>query len=760
MVSVHRPSGPCPRPADWHEQLRVAVRVEFQVERFRPAPDDPVLRAPACRVVACTALALNRGIWCFAHARQIAATNPDIVEFIATAGPARTRVRANSQPCAVASCPNGAGVSLLCLLHHRQWMWAGRPDRDVWVRTARPAKTIASCAVAGCGRSQATAVGLCRSHLRDWDGAGRPELTTFAANAREVRETVPTFDLTGLSETVRLELQYVLQCRRDAGTARLTPDATATFVAVLRTEATLSSILDVALTEWERRVGEHPRGRGAPHPVAFARYAFDVLTVRATASRLLYDTDVWDLRRLGPSQPGGPRTIRFDDITIEWLRTAIKQWARLRVARIRASTVAGNVIHLRSFASFLQQFHPDKTDPSQLTRSVIEDYLASLARPAGQAPASKHISSLAVFLDDCRVHEWVTLPDSARVLRADFPRKLRPLARALDEHVMAQLETPSAMNVLPADGTRAIVSLLLATGLRSGDVVRLRFDPIVYDPSGAPFIDYFMHKLRKDHRVPIDDATVSVIRDQQKATRALFPTTPWLFPRLLSNADGQAFFSTATVVVRLQRWIETIDVTDRAGQPVRHIHPHQFRHTLGTRLINNGVPQHVVQKILGHDSSQMTDHYARLHDNTMREAFEAYNTRRVNIHGDHVPTYDPDPAAGDAAWMKERIARAQQSLPNGYCGRPLRHECPHPNACLTCPDFLTDETFLDHHRQQRAQTTALILSATRNGHHRMAAINQTIATNLDRIIDTLERDLTNDTINNGDGNDIGREHAR
>jgi integrase len=27
---------------------------------------------------------------------------------------------------------------------------------------------------------------------------------------------------------------------------------------------------------------------------------------------------------------------------------------------------------------------------------------------------------------------------------------------------------------------------------------------------------------------------------------------------------------------------------------------HQFRHTLGTRLINSGVPQHVVQKLLGH----------------------------------------------------------------------------------------------------------------------------------------------------------------
>ena len=37
------------------------------------------------------------------------------------------------------------------------------------------------------------------------------------------------------------------------------------------------------------------------------------------------------------------------------------------------------------------------------------------------------------------------------------------------------------------------------------------------------------------------------------------------------------------------------------GQPV-NVTAHQFRHTLGTRLINDGVPQHVVQKLLGHAS--------------------------------------------------------------------------------------------------------------------------------------------------------------
>jgi integrase len=36
---------------------------------------------------------------------------------------------------------------------------------------------------------------------------------------------------------------------------------------------------------------------------------------------------------------------------------------------------------------------------------------------------------------------------------------------------------------------------------------------------------------------------------------------------------------------------------------------HQFRRTLGTRLINNDVAQEVVRKLLDHTSTAMTAHY-------------------------------------------------------------------------------------------------------------------------------------------------------
>jgi site-specific recombinase XerD len=43
---------------------------------------------------------------------------------------------------------------------------------------------------------------------------------------------------------------------------------------------------------------------------------------------------------------------------------------------------------------------------------------------------------------------------------------------------------------------------------------------------------------------------------------------------------------------------------------------------LSTRF-NSGVPQHVVQRLLGHASPHMTSHYAKIHDATIREEFDA-----------------------------------------------------------------------------------------------------------------------------------------
>jgi ferredoxin len=115
------------------------------------------------------------------------------------------------------------------------------------------------------------------------------------------------------------------------------------------------------------------------------------------------------------------------------------------------------------------------------------------------------------------------------------------------------------------------------------------------------------------------------------------------------------------------------------------------------------------------------------------------DARKVNIAGEAVEL-DPAGPLADAAWVKDRLARAKQVLPNGYCGLPLKQTCPHANACLTCPVFITTPEFLPEHRQQRRRTLTLIDTAQAAGHDRVVEMNQQVLGNLDRIITALEAD--------------------
>ena len=82
----------------------------------------------------------------------------------------------------------------------------------------------------------------------------------------------------------------------------------------------------------------------------------------------------------------------------------------------------------------------------------------------------------------------------------------------------------------------------------------------------------------------------------------------------------------------------------------------------------------------------MTAHYARITDQTVRRRWE--HAPKVNINGERV-TLDPDGPLAQAHGPRPDYGIATQTLPNGYCGLPLQKTCPHANACLTCPVFLT-----------------------------------------------------------------------
>jgi len=722
-------------PAGLLGKLMAAVRPEFRADDLVFDPRDPVFGGPACAVAGCDRPQRKRGL-CLGHRqRWLASGKPDLAEFTATAAAGWHGHRPLAS-CVIAGCDYGLQARGMCRRHTRQWDYAGHPDLAAWLASPAPLQPPAcpppACRIGYCGLWAQGTSAFCASHDDRWKARGRPDLESFIASYEDPGPGVEHIDLRRLPAHLRLEVQYVLQARRDEQKAKIRPWNVQPIVLALAATGA-ASLLDRPEGYWAGLAAPPNRGWRA-----FTLDAYRRIEALAFGSgwETEYPRDTWRLRNLGIDQPEA--TISFSDIPQPWLKALAKKWARWQLATgLSASTAGTGARVLTRFAGFLAAQPAPADGLPDVDRPLIECYLAGLhAEMGGRQCHFQHVGALNGFLRAIRQHGWDDdLPASAMIFPEDYPKRGQRLPRALAAHVMAQVEQPANLARQDNPACQLITLILIRCGLRISSATGLAFDCLVTDANGAPYLRYYNTKMKREALVPIDDELARQIAGQQQRTLQRFPAgTPVLFPRQTSNLDGRQPVSCHTYRGALYRWLAGCDIRDEHRQPV-HLTPHQWRHTLGTALINKDVPQHVVQKILDHDSPAMTAHYARLSDKTVREHWE--KARKVGATGQPV-TISPDGPLSDAAWARQRLSRATQALPNGYCQLPMVKTCPHANSCLTCPMFVTTAGFLPQHRAQHQATLQLITAAQAAGHARVAEMNKQVAVNLEKIITALQ----------------------
>ena len=334
-----------------------------------------------------------------------------------------------------------------------------------------------------------------------------------------------------------------------------------------------------------------------PVPAAAGRPRLQVLAGEAAALDGEWAADRWNAARLGIPARRGRATARFDQISQAWLRVAVKRWSRLRLATGCAfATIDAGALALTRFSRFLATCHPEVQEPAAITRPVLEDYLSWLVTHGySAATRALSLSMIRVFFEGCHRHGWLPgLAAGATIYVEELPFHHDEIARFIPEYVMAQLESGEALAKIPHTTTRNLVVLMIETGLRGGDACNLPFNPVLTDSSGWPCLRFEASKVRAEQLIPLSAKAAAAIGAQQDYVRQRWPAgSPWLFPGIADNDDGSKPYSHSSFTQQLRHWQRIIDLRDQAGQPVR-VTGHQFRHTLGTRLINSGVPQHVV----------------------------------------------------------------------------------------------------------------------------------------------------------------------
>lgn len=151
---------------------------------------------------------------------------------------------------------------------------------------------------------------------------------------------------------------------------------------------------------------------------------------------------------------------------------------------------------------------------------------------------------------------------------------------------------------------KAIIAFLFSTGCRISEVCQLNRENVDLINKECTVLG----KGNKERTVFLNDVTVMLIKRYMKERMDEYPS--------LFSGKGSERMTPGGVRAMLKR------LEKRSG--VEHVHPHRFRRTLATELIDHGMPIQEVASILGHDKIDTTMTYVYVSKTNVRSSYNKY----------------------------------------------------------------------------------------------------------------------------------------
>ncbi|MFY1633662.1 tyrosine-type recombinase/integrase [Solwaraspora sp. WMMB335] len=343
---------------------------------------------------------------------------------------------------------------------------------------------------------------------------------------------------------------------------------------------------------------------------------------------------------------------------------------------------------------------------SDISRSIGANYIRKVLRQSLDCGAVARIGL---------AREFVVAAPAGGVepnrTRRPFPDDV---ARALADE--ANLAVLADVHDRHDGGIRLIWEALVYTGRRPSEVIRLSLD-CVGRYSGLPMLwhdqtkvgnyeeairipEVLYDKLRERQRVAIERFEYRHGRpptDAERARMVLFPSPQR--NRYLTRPATYTWFHR-----HFRAWVDGLEL----GTWV----PHQARHTLATRLLANGAALHHIRRYLGHVSTRMTEHYAKI---ALSEIDDVLG--RVWVAGPGAPNPGELLTNGAAGLSRERaealaidLSRRSTPTEGGFCTfQPVVDggACPWKLNCEGCDKFVMSGADLLYWRRKREQWMAI-----------------------------------------------------
>lgn len=729
-LALARPaSTPCSDDDERTAEVLAAITPDFAAvvqwnidDRVLVFPQDhPMLGWKECRVPNCgKPSSCTVGICHGCYRRWDADGRPDVAAFTVIPKPPG-RGYGVVELCTVEGCqrPWKSRRTALCLAHDAQRRnlqvdleeFRGHPD-------VAPHPSLGPCLVASCTRDRAGRGAYCTAHYVRWQNARREDADADEHRWRRTASAIAEdnhVSLRGLPIRVAAELVYGLQQRCQENVKTKHNSVRPLITQALQQEArSLGDVLPDGLNQLVRGI----RNNLVKH--------VDMLGLTPETER---HKDCWNAAVFGHRG-----TLRFTGISQAWLREAAKRWAFETLPRRRGNQAVGSIqSELAGLVQLSTSLHLQRADhgdnATALRRTDIEAFCNRLAYLQDKEELSARqrfglCHSARRLLNRLRTiglteagHLLHGLPAEFALSYEDMPDEPEDTEAGRDLPVDVIRELCAHLDKVPgrrAVDVRAIIELIIDTGRRPAEIGRLPWDCLTRDQDGKPVLIYDNFKgNRLGRRLPISDATATVIVEQQQRVRVRFPDTPLrelkLFPSPLRNPEGRRavshtwasgvhhdwVISLPEIVVPTAMELDGKTVTKQLPFDKQRIFLYAYRHTYAQRHADAGVHADVLRDLMDHTELSTTQQYYRVTEKRRREAVDRVTEMQFDRHGNRI--WRQVKTLLDSEHVRRAVGEV--AVPYGVCTEPTNvaaggGDCPIRFRCVGCGHFRTDVSYL------------------------------------------------------------------
>lgn len=275
-------------------------------------------------------------------------------------------------------------------------------------------------------------------------------------------------------------------------------------------------------------------------------------------------------------------------------------------------SIAAYMLDLRRYSAWLDA-ERSVHGPRDISLQHITDFL-SVLREAGLASTSmaRAISSIRHY------HRFLLqegLSDSNPSEQLDTPALTRHLPVVLTpDEAVSILEQPDTQNILGLRD-RAILETLYATGMRVSELTSLTVDQLL---TGDSLVRVF-GKGRKERIIPVGGEALLWIELYLRSARPRLVRSGKPTPAMFLNNRGGGL-SRMSILTITKKYATKANIA-------HDVHPHTFRHSFATHLLEGGADLRSVQEMLGHADISTTQIYTHVDREYLKEVHKTFHPR-------------------------------------------------------------------------------------------------------------------------------------